>query len=383
MFFINQPKEQQKQYIKLLQVVGSLSNLFSDSKTPYLYYRAAENIFCRAFEAHNLSRGDISFDAFKGDIGIGLKTFTHGHGKKYEKVAEFNRDIEKFRYLDNEGIMEKIAELRNDRIGGAERAHGTKKMIYHLVTRKDGKFEIHEEEMHYIDTKTLKLDKKNTTEKNIFFKDKYANYKFYIAKSTLYKQFICKNPIEVFDVDILDDPFEFLLNEDSKQYYMVHEQEEQFEHVYLPLYSAKKKDVMPRSGLNAWNADDTNRPRKPNEVYIPIPSWIHKQFEGFFPYNRYTGAKESFELILPNNKVLKASICQKGGKGIMSDPNKDLGKWILRKVLQVPENHVITYDDLDRIGIDSVIVTKLDKLKFKINFATIGSYADFEDEFKK
>jgi hypothetical protein len=383
MFFKNQPLEQQKQYIKLLQVVGSLSNLFSDSKTPYLYYRAAENIFCKALEANNLSRGDISFDAFKGDIGIGLKTFIHAKGTKYEKVAEFNKDIDKFRFLDDEGIMKKIAELRNNRIGVAERAHGTKKMIYHLVTRKDGKFEIHEEEMHYIHNKTLKLDKKKTSKKTIFFKDKYCEYKFSISKSTLFKKFICNNPIEVFDIDILDDPFEFLLNEQSNQYYMVHEQEEQFEHIYLPLYSAKNKDVMPRSGLNAWNADDSNRPRKPNEVYIPIPSWIHKQFEGFFPYNRHTGAKKSFELVLPDNKTLSASICQKGGKGFMSNPNKDLGKWILRKVLQVPEYQVVTYDDLDRIGIDSVIVTKLDEFKFKINFASTGSYADFEEEFKK
>lgn len=382
MFFDKQTAEEQEHYIKLLQVVGSLSNLFSESKTPFLFYRAAENLFCKALNAHNLARGDISFDAFKGDIGIGLKTFTHGNGKKYEKVAEFNKDIEKFRHLNEEDTMRKIAELRNNRIAATERAHGTSKMIYHMVTRKDGKFEIHEEEMHYVDMATLKLDKKKTTDKNIFFKDKHNEYKFYIAKSTLYKQFLCDNPIAEFDVEILDDPFKFLLSDESKQYYMVHEPEEQYEEVYLPLYSARSGNVEEKSGLNQWNASGEKRPRKPNEIYIPIPSWIHKDFEGFFPYDRHTDVKEPFTLVLPDGEEIDAKICQSGGKGLMSNPNKALGYWILRTILEIPEGQVVTYDDLDRVGIDSVLITKLDDYKFKINFAAKGSYADFEDEYK-
>ncbi|KGX85780.1 phospholipase D-like domain-containing protein [Pontibacillus litoralis] len=383
MFFDRQTEEQQKHYIKLLQVVGSLSNLFSENKTPYLYYRAAENIFCKALGANNLARGDVSFDAFKGNVGIGLKTFMHGSGKKYEKIAEFNKDIDKFRHLDDKGTMEKIAELRNNRIAATERAHGTDGMIYHLVTRKDGIFELHEEEMHYIDFDTLKLDRKKTTDKNIFFKDEHANYKFYIAKSTLYKQFICDNPVTSFDVDILDDPFQFLLSDESKKYYMVHEtEEEKYEQIFLPLYSARSGKVEEKSGLNQWNAKGDKRPRKPNEIYIPIPAWIHKQFEGFFPYDRHTGNKDPFILILPDGKEIDASICQGGGKGLMSNPNKELGFWILRTILQLPEGQVVTYDDLDRVGIDSILITKYNDHRFKINFASKGSYADFEEEFK-
>ncbi|MBT2217856.1 NgoFVII family restriction endonuclease [Virgibacillus dakarensis] len=380
MFFDKQTKEEQEHYIKLLQVVGSLSNLFSESKTPYLYYRAAENIFCKALNANNLARGDVSFDAFKGDIGIGLKTFVHGNGKKFEKVAEFNKDIEKFRHLDNQGTMEKIAELRNNRIAATERAHATTKKIYHMVTRLNGKFQLHEEEMHYIDFDSLKLDKKKTTDKNIFFSDKHANYKFYIAKSTLYKQFFCNEPVAEFDVEILDDPFKFLLSDESKQYYMVHEQEEQFEQVFLPLYSAQSGKVELKSGLNQWNAG--GRKRDKDEVYIPIPSWIHKDFEGFFPYDRHTDTKEAFTLVLPDGKELDAKVCQSGGKGFMTKPNKELGHWILRTILEVPVGQLVTYEDLDRVGIDSVLITKLDDYKFKINFAAKGSYADFEDEFK-
>lgn len=379
MFFDKQTEEEQQEYSKFLQVVGSLSNLFSESKTPYLYYRAAENIFCRALNANNLSRGDISFDAFKGDTGIGLKTFTHGNGKKYEKIAEFNKDIEKFRYLDEVGTMLKIAELRNNRIRATERAHGTSKMIYHMVTRKDGKFEIHEEEMHYIDIDSLKLNKKKTTDKNIFFSDKDGDYKFYIAKSTLYKQFICNNPIAIFDVEILDDPFKFLIDE-KKQYFMVHDQEEQYEQVYLPLYSAQSGKVEEKSGLNQWNAG--GRERKKDEVYIPIPRWIHRQFVGFFPYDIETDEKEPFILVLPDGSEIASKVCQSGGKGFMSNPNIVLGNWILRTILEIPVGQLVTYDDLDRVGIDSVLITKLDDYKFKINFAAKGSYADFEDEYK-
>ncbi|UOE53599.1 restriction endonuclease PLD domain-containing protein [Cytobacillus oceanisediminis] len=380
MFFDKQSQEEQKEYIKLLQVVGSLSNLFSESRTPYLYYRAAENIFCRALNANNLSRGDISFDAFKGSVGIGLKTFVHGNGKKFEKVAEFNKDIEKFRGLNEENIMLKIAELRNNRIAATERAHNTSKKIYHLVTRKDGMFEIHEEEMHYIDLASIKLDRKKTTDKNIFFKDKYNHYKFYIAKSTLYKQFLCNNPIAKFDVEVLDDPFQLLLTDQSEEYYIAHEQDEKFEQIYLPLYSARSGKVEEKSGLNQWNAG--GRDRHEDEVYIPIPSWIHQQFEGFFPYDPHSDEKEPFILVLPDGKEIDAKVCQSGGKGFMSKPNKLLGHWILRTILQVPVGRLVTYEDLDRVGIDSALVTKIDDYRFKINFASKGSYADFEEEFK-
>jgi hypothetical protein len=67
-------------YLKLLSVTAKLSKLFSESSIPYIYYRAAENIFCRSFNANNLSRSDTAFDANLLDeklenIGIGLKTF--------------------------------------------------------------------------------------------------------------------------------------------------------------------------------------------------------------------------------------------------------------------------------------------------------------------
>ena len=94
MFLKNQPKDNITEYYNLLKIVGGLSNLFSDSNVPYLYYRAAENIFCKAFEADNLSRGDCSADAAKNSMGIGLKTFLNNNGKYHRCNPERNIYVE-------------------------------------------------------------------------------------------------------------------------------------------------------------------------------------------------------------------------------------------------------------------------------------------------
>lgn len=52
-FFIEQNDELKNLYLDLLEVTGSLSNLFSESDIPFLYYRAMENIFCKAFDVVN------------------------------------------------------------------------------------------------------------------------------------------------------------------------------------------------------------------------------------------------------------------------------------------------------------------------------------------
>lgn len=382
MFYINQSDKEKQQYKEMLKVVGGLSKLFSESTVPYLYYRAAENIFCRAFDAENLSRGDISFDAYKGDIAIGLKTFVHGNSK-FEKVAEFNKDIDSFQNLSPLPKVKRVSELRNNRIKVTERAHNTNEDLryYHLLTRKkNGTFNIYEEKMDLVDIDNIQVDTKNSTSKNILFTDGKHEYKFYIAKSTLYKKFTLGEPLESFEVEILDDPFEFLLGDKAKEEYLIHEEEEIYEQVVLPLYSARSGQVELKSGLNQWNAG--GRDRNEDEVYVPIPSWIHKKFEGFFPYNPVTDEKGSFNLVLPNGNTLSASICQSGGKGFMSNPNKELGNWILRTVLKVPIGKLVTKQYLEEIGIDSVIVYKIDDNTFKMNFATTGTYDDFEEEYK-
>ncbi|MFF5818812.1 phospholipase D-like domain-containing protein [Lysinibacillus capsici] len=384
MFLDKQSKKHRKEYIETLQAVGSVSRLFSDNEVPYLYYRSAENIFCKALKAENLSRGDITFDALKDGVGIALKTFQHRNGKCVEKIAEFNDAIEEYQGRKDQEIVEIISRLRNERIDLAIRTTDAQKMIYHLVTRKKGNFEIHEEKLEYIDSKEVKIDKKKTTGKTIWFTDGKHDYKFSKSKSTLYKKFITNSPIEKFEVDILDNPYKLLLNTDDYSIGLLNTEydDEGTETVVLPLYSARSKKVEERSGLNQWNADDGKRKRKENEVYIPIPAWIHKKFEGFFPYDSNTGDKEPFKLTLPNGKVINAKICQGGGKGFMSNPNKDLGKWLLRHVLQIPPGEVVTNKHLKKAGIDSVVVTKVGEFDYRIDFAETGTYEEFEENHK-
>jgi len=92
-------KQEYDYYKKILKILGSLTNLFSESKVPYLNYRITENLFCKSFTAKNLSRSDVSADACLNDIGIGIKTFVNGNGKSLQKVAEFNKDNIHFRGL--------------------------------------------------------------------------------------------------------------------------------------------------------------------------------------------------------------------------------------------------------------------------------------------
>ena len=100
--------------------------------------------------------------------------------------------------------------------------------------------------------------------------------------------------------------------------------------------------------MNAWNAKQ-RKPgldRNPGEVYIPIPVWIQRKYPGFFP-----GRKTSFDLFLPNNPIpLSAKICSESNKALMTNPNKALGEWLLRGVLQIPEWTLVTYSYLKKDG---------------------------------
>jgi hypothetical protein len=381
LFYGNQSQKERQEYLNLLKVVGSLSNLFSENPVPYLYYRVAENIFCRAFNAENLSRGDVSADAAKDKLGIGLKTFMHGNGKTLQKVAEFNKEADTFAGKKPEEIVELVSNMRNDRIHFTMRAHGLNGMIYHLVTREEGMFKLYEEKMHTVDLNSVKNIKK--TKNAVSFKDKNAEYNFYIPKSTLFKRFVTKHAIETFRVDMLEDPFTFLLKQSGDFVDTIREkgEVETHEYVYLPLYSAQDGEVHRSSGLNQWNAG--GRSRHHDELYIPVPSWIHRDFAGFFPYQLGSGKPGiPFTLVLPDGLEYTAKICQENGKALMTNPNRLLGHWLLRHVLQIPVNTLVTYDALENVGVDSVKITKLSEERYRIDFAKVGSFDDFKNEFK-
>jgi len=384
MFYSTRLDESKDEYVELLRAVGSLSNLFAENPVPYLYYRAAENIFCRAFDAENLSRGDVSADAAKNGLGIGLKTFLHKNGRTFQKIAEFNKGAVSYQGLDPRDVVESISIQRNNRIIFTQRAHDLDDMIYHLVTREEGRFNIYEEYMDLIDLNTVRDIKQRGN--IIHFKDHLHDYKFNLSKSTLEKRFITSNPSDQFNVEILKDPYTFLLR--GRGIDLLPETEKTYEHIYLPLYSPRTMAVSVGSGLNQWNAK--GRTRHEDEVYIPIPIWIHRSFPDFFPYdlNAYQDAKRNgrsyesvpFTLEIPNGTEFSAKICQENGKALMTNPNRHLGNWLLRHVLQIPPDTLVTYQMLEDVEIDSVIMTKINNHHFRIDFARIGAYEDFQEE---
>ena len=299
MFFENQSTNQQKDYQNFLEIVGSLSNLYSDSKTPYLYYRIAEKLFCRAFEADDLSRGDVSTDAKKGFIGIGLKTFLANNNKTFQKVAEFNNDRELYIGLSDKKLIKKVADLRNARIQFTEKTHQIRSSIYHCVLREESKFKIFESNMDKIAINNIQNIKINAKKNVIRFDDNINDYSFSLSKSTLSKRFDSTNPnliLDEFDIDILRDPL-LTLQECFVQEKIFLTDTKIKQTVYLPLYG-RNIEVFEKSGLNQWNAK--GRVRHANEIYIPVPIAIHNNFPNFFP-SRDT----PFSLKLPNGKIMK------------------------------------------------------------------------------
>jgi hypothetical protein len=182
MFFNNQANSQKLKYQDFLKIAGCLSNMFSDSEIPYLYYRVAEKVFCRSFDAEDLSRSDVSTDAKKNSLGIGLKTFLKGNDKTFQKIAEFNKDRPLYAHLESKKIIEKVAELRNARIQFTENTHALENSIYHCILRDSGKFKIFEEPMEKINIANICdiKERKNS----IVFNDEKNEYSFLLSKST-------------------------------------------------------------------------------------------------------------------------------------------------------------------------------------------------------
>jgi len=365
-FYNLQTEEQRNKYKEYLQIIGSLSNLFSDSQVPYLYYRIAEKMFCKAFNANDLSRGDVSYDAQKNSLGIGLKTFLRGNDKSIQKIAEFNKDRLLYEGLSDRKKIIQISKLRNARLDFTNNLYNIENSIYHCVVRDENKFYIHEEDTKKIDIASIQnIQSKKSS---IYFNDDNYEYSFSLSKSTLMKRFKTNSFVDSFDVDILKDPLEELysLINDSNDFMISSKIQDT---IYLPLYGQNKK-VYNNSGLNQWNAN--GRKRNPNEVYIPIPSKFYKYKPTFFP-----NKDVQFALKLPNGKILNTKICQSNNKALMSNPNEALGQWILRDIFKLDEGTLVTNDILKLYGIDSVRIDKINELEYEINFAELNSHEEF------
>lgn len=360
------------QYAQLLRVVAQLSGLFSQSEVPYINYRAVENIFCREFGASNLSRSDMAFDAVLGKLGIGIKTFVIRGRGGVEKVAEFNQMAPQLAQYSGKDLAVCLAGYRNERIALAERTYGVTTSQYHIVGRSKGQLIFFEDEYDRIDIDNIQAVKANQS--GISFSDGKNDYKFYHAKSTLFKRFEVPKNATIIDVEILSDPFDTLRRLDAEQRQLVQGGRcgEEGDFVILPLYSigGGVRHVPVKSGLNQWNAG--GRERSPGEIYIPIPTRIHQLYPKFFPERNI-----DFKLSLPTGEVLKAKVCQDNSKALMTNPNSDLSKWLLRTVLKLKEGKLATIEKLDQLGFDSVRIHKTGKLSYKIDISKTGSFESF------
>lgn len=61
----------------------------------------------------------------------------------------------------------------------------------------------------------------------------------------------------------------------------------------------------------------------------------------------------------------------------MTNPNKALSDWLLRKVFQVKEGELLTIEKMNELGFDSVIITKDENGDFKIDIMKTNSFEYF------
>lgn len=394
-------------YGRLIQFAGKISNLFSDNKTPLIDYRFVEKAFVTVTESKDISRKDISFDALMPNrSGVGVKTFSFPAkgGSKQEKIAEFTKDAKNgvFAGLPDEALANVVSELRNARLisDAAEMRISLPESFYHCLLRVPGGVRVHEEEMLTIDIANIyplstggkRIPRFSSgQDDHVRFSDGSKDYLFNRSKNTLFQRFRTDSGYtsEQIPLPIIGNIWELLIagkldgifDLESGDY-----EESSLESVVLPLYSTKSsilKNVPEKSGINQWNAG--GRKRVFGEAYIPIPKLVHTLKPGFFPPR-----DQKFELSLPSGEVVTAKVCQDGSKALMSDPNHLLCNWLFTTIdgsysyaeSRLARQRPYTYDDLARIGKDSVRVTKLDSsgTRFSLEFAALGTFEEFVEE---
>lgn len=416
-------KKQREEYIHFLKVYGALSNLFRQKQgdmIPYLDSKFQETIFARVFQAQNVDIGNTPHDILSvfGNlrIGIGLKTWMHSK-PSYQKVMQlksYKSEIDAALRTDNPlHIATTISMIKNDRMQsdycrlGLTNGHN----IYHYVTRDYGKFVVQEASYPLVDLHNLGEFERTAT--SFSWSDGLKRYKYTYGDSQIFQFFGSDEPeteiVEEFDVDIIEDPFDFLLNSYKSVNFSVQEEDSMVREVFLPLYSYRTKEVEEKSGLNMWNAASkskgSNRRRPGREIYVPIPQEFHKKYPDFFTDNIFkfveqqkadvnTGKEKQdlrFHIVLPNGKEIPGLISQSGMKGFQSGSRTEkdengvrfgqgaLGEWLLVEVLGLKERTLVTRKWLEKKGTDSIRLWHKDgdKSKIYIDFAPIGSFEEF------
>lgn len=423
----------EERYATLVRLVGSLSRLFSDNEAPYIDSRFVERLFVQTTGARDLGRMDISFDAVKNDVGVGVKTFLAGTGNsKREKVAEFTSHARKGRFvnLDKKSLVMEVVSARNDRVISDANEVGIdlSKSFYHCLIRVPGGALVHEEQYGTINIdQVLPTDSQGriltswaAMKGGIYFTDGKGHYSFNVAKNVLTKRFEFDRSKNFIAVEIKEDPLSelermFEQRVDSSKEAHTQKRESQFaigikndvdllfgkdevdmkpgeDYVILPLYSTQtsERKVSARSGINQWNA--AGRSRQLGEAYVPIPKVIHDFFPHFFPSRDVT-----FQLQLPNQEhPVPAKVCQDNSKALMTSPNRHLGTWLIGVLKPNLEKWMfeetprdlapLTYEDLERIEKDSVRVSRFSQGKsvvYTIEFAPLGAYEKFVSDLEK
>lgn len=396
LIFANQDNPGFDEYRHNLLVMAALSKLYTEEKIPYLHYRSIEKLFCQAFKAEDLSRTDISFDARKDSLGVGLKTFglprqanrqtsKKTEAIKSEKIAEFNKNSEAIRGASTEeGMIAALVSSYNQRVSSALTEYKIEKAVFHCVLRywdddhkgnlllKEYPYELigEIEGVHSKSDKTLNFDSNG------------ISYSYHLSKSTLFRRFDASLstglvvPVdEVPDIQAkLQDCYRTWVRTPSGLVVPATPRvSPEVTHVILPLYSSasQTKKVPERSGLNHWNAN--GRKRTFGEMYIGIPAIIRHKLKGFFPEQG-----TEITILTADNTVIPAAICQENGKAIMSNPNTSLAKWVI-SVITNNEQRLITYDDLATIGKDAAKLEKINGANsYRLTLAPIGSWEEFK-----
>jgi hypothetical protein len=419
-------KQQREEYIKFLQVYGALSNLFRQKQgdmIPYLDSKFQETVFAKIFNSQNADIGNTPHDVVSvlgsDRIGIGLKTWMNSK-PSFQKVMQLKRYQNEingvFKERDFEALAYKISEIKNDRMKSDYKRLGLSenKNIYHYVTRDEGRFIINECAYPLIDLNNLKNFNLSSTA--FSWSDGQKDYKYTFGDSQIHQKFDSSKKdtflLHQFDIQIIDDPFSFLLEAYFNFINQVKFDQKSVVEVYLPLYSYQTKEVEEKSGLNAWNAAPKNKGsetlRPLNEVYIPIPREFHKKHPNFFikdifdfekEQKSHQGNKENkpevrFYLQLPNGKKIPSLVTQSNMKGLQSGSNTErdengkrygqsaLGQWLLVDVLGLKDRKLVTREWLQKKGTDSVRLWRNidDYSIINIDFAPIGSFEAFMND---
>lgn len=416
-------KDQRNSYEEYLKMYGSLSALFNQkaSRTgaPYLDSKFQETIYARCFESEDVDIGNTPHDIRTefGDekIGIGIKTWLNSR-PSFQKVMQLKSlrdELDPFiNSGDAEGLAHKLSVIKNQRLITDYKRLGLHETtnVYHYVTRDRGRMLVSETSYPLINMSKLKPGK--MTGSSLLFDDGYKHYKFTYSDHEIWMYFGTDEPdttsLSELPIDILKDPFRFL--RDAFQNYHKHgdlyvpNDTKPIDYLYLPLYSYQRKDVLPSSGLNAWNGSPKTKGsttcRPEGEAYIPIPKalwnkcpfWVDPTVDmrNYNEYKQKTGRSSyPINLHMPDGQVFQALFTQSGFKGLQTDPQNILGKWILnvlgikhpvREKYDEPATDIVTMKLLQQVGYDSVKLWHKDPNNFTdvwIDFAEYGSFERF------